>query len=154
MIPKPTSLVEPIPKSTTETTSRDGNGSCESTKTKTPVKLQQPTKTGDLSEENNKKLSLSKTSKKNGTTSSKDVKTILLPEDSPQINYKLVQSANTSENTQISILNANQEGNQKKILPHLHLKQEEETLVKPITSANQAILLENQLKDGKKNYNV
>ena len=57
-----------------------------------------------------------------------------------------------TENTQIPILNANQEGNQNKI--PLHLKEEEGTLVKPVTSANQAKLLDNPLKNGNKNYDV
>ena len=57
---------------------------------------------------NKKELNLSNTSEKNGTTSSKDVKKILLPESSPQINNKLVQLDNPSEKTQIPILNVNQ----------------------------------------------
>ena len=70
------------------------------------------------------------------------------------INYELVQLDKTTENTQIPILNANQEGNQNKIPLHLHLKEEEGTLVKPVTSANQVKLLDNPLKNGNKNYDV
>ena len=97
-------------------------------------------------------LNHSKTSEKLGPNSSKDVNKILMPEASPHNSCELVQS----EKTQVPILNANQEGNQKKILPDPQLKPEKEILVKPITNANQAILLSKQLKDGKikKNYNV
>ena len=115
IIPKPTSLAEVIPMCTTQTTSRNatpknGKRSCESTKRETPLKLQQPTISGDLQKESDKKLNLSKKSDKNGPTSSKDVKKILLPENSPPINYELVQPDKMTENTQIPILNANQEG--------------------------------------------
>ena len=91
IIPKPTSLAEVIPKCTTQITSRNptqtnGKQSCKSTNREMPVKLQQPTITGDLAKESDKKLNLSKNRDNNGPTSSKDVKKILLPENSPPIN--------------------------------------------------------------------
>ena len=156
MIHKPTSLAEVIKKSTMQTTSRNptqtnGKRNCKSTNSEMPVKLQQPTITGDLPKESEKQLYLRKHSEKNGP---KDVKKILLQENSPPINYELVQLDKTTENIQILILNANQEGNQNKIPLHLHQKEEEGALVNPVTSANQAKLLDNPLKDGNKNYDV
>ena len=98
----------------TETTSRksteeDGNGNWQPTKRKPQLKLQPHTKNGDLPENNKKKLNPNNTSDKNRPKSSKDVKKILLPESSPQISCKLVQSEKESEKTQILILNVNQE---------------------------------------------
>ena len=159
IIHKPTSLAEVIQKSTTQTTSRNptqtnGKRNCESTNSETPVKLQQPTITGDLPKESEKQLYLSKNSNKNGQNSSKDVKKILLQGNSPPINYELVQLDKMTENIQIPILNMNQEGNQNKIPLHLHQKEEEGALVNPVTSTNQVKLLDNPLKDGNKNYDV
>ena len=159
IIHKPTYLAEVIQKSTMQTTSRNltqtnGKQNCKSTNREMPVKLQQPIITRDLPKESEKKLYLSKDSDNNGQNSSKDVKKILLEENSSPINYELVQLDKMTENTQIPILNANQEGNQNKIPLHLHLKEEEGNLVKPVTSTNQAKLLDNPLKNGNKNYDV
>ena len=159
IIHNPTSLAEVIQKSTMQTTSRNptqtnDNRNCESTNSKMPVKLQQPTITEDIPKESEKQLYLRKHSEKNGPNSSKDVKKILLQENSPPINYELVQLDKTTENIQIPILNANQEGNQNKIPLHLHQKEEEGASVNPVTSTNQVKLLDNPLKDGNKNYDV